>query len=526
MWESASCTSPFIRFLSMKKVIILFILTSIFHTCLAQDTTFSRLVESFPGTLMINAIRSHGGNYYCLVLQVDTPNNQYQQYGILKLNNSFNIIDSSIIDISKTVLLNFGLGLDFSTKDSTFIVAGSVADISQNLICNGYLAKFDKNLDTLWTKEIAHPDTAYADTCQTPWLILTDVKVTPTGDYLISGNYNHQCQGARDRLFILKMDPNGAVLWWKFYPQFTLQDGLIGGIELASEDSGFYFIAIIDPYTRLYKLDANGNIQWSIPVNLNPIKAKWYGLKKSGDNIIIANAYYIGTYPSRLCVTSVNIKTQSINWEKNFPNNRLNSMFLRGETMRIEITKSGNIAIGMSGMQNGSRPEILLLDQNGDILWNRYYTYGTAQPYAMNMEFNDIVLCDDGGFLLGGTLNDPQIDPIFMKAWLIKTDSNGIAPGAITVSVEEQTLVIKRAPPALYPVPATDQLNIRFQESLADPIFIEVFNLSGQQVLQKQLPSFDKEYRIAIHDLPAGTYVIRLSTDKETLYSGRFVKER
>ncbi len=389
---------------------------SLFHICFAQDTTFNRLVESFPGTLMINAIRSHGDNYYCLVLQVDTPNNQYQQYGILKLNSSFDVVDSSLINISKAVILMYGLGFDISIHDSTLIAAGTVRDSPQNSIYNGYLAKFNKDLDTIWTKEIAHPDTAYADTCQTPWVVLTDVKVTPTGDYLISGNYNHQCQGARNRLFILKMDPNGAILWWKFYPQFIAQDGLIGGIELASEDSGFYFKAFINPQQRLYKLDKNGNIQWSIPVNLNPTKASYYGLREYGDNIIVANAYYTGTIFSKLCVTSVNIKTQSINWEKNFPDNWLNSIFLRGETMRIEITKSGNIAIGMSGMQNGKRPEILLLDQNGNILWNRYYTYGTSQPYAMDMEFNDIVLCDDGGFLLGGTLNDPQIDTLFMKA--------------------------------------------------------------------------------------------------------------
>lgn len=509
----------------MKKSMFLFALILLFHTGVAQDTTFSKLVESYPGTLTINSILRFEDCYYCMILQIDTLNNQYQQYGILKMNSSFDVIDSSLINIGKIIVLRKGSGFDISPIDTTFLMAQAIQYyIGSRSIELGCIVKFNKDLDTIWTKEISHPDTAYADTCQTPWLILTDVKITPTGDYLISGNYNHQCQGDRNRLFILKMDPNGTIIWWKFYPQFTLQDGLIGGIELVSEDSGFYFIAIIDPYTRLYKLDANGNIQWSIPVNLNPMKAKWYGLRESGDNIIVANAYYTGTIFSKLCVTSVNIKTQSINWEKNFPGNWLNSIFLRGETMRIEITKSGNIAIGMSGMQNGNRPEILLLDKNGDILWNCYYTYGTAQPYAMNMEFNDMVLCDDGGFLLGGTLNDPQIDPIFMKAWLIKTDSNGFAPGAITVSVEEQEIVIKRDPPVLYPVPATDQLNIRFNEAPEDPLFIEVFNLSGQRVFQKQLPSFDTEYRIAIHDLTAGTYVIRLTTGKELLYNRRFVK--
>jgi len=275
----------------MKKFINLIIFLSLFHTCFAQDTTFNRLVESFPGTLMINSIRSHEGNYYCTVVQVDTPNNQYQQYGMLKLNSSFEVVDSSLIDLAKVVVLGRGPGFEISLIDTTMIVGG-VIHFSGNLHEKVYLAKFNKDLDTIWTKEIAHPDTAYADTCRIPWVALTDVKVTPTGDYLISGNYNHQCQGYKDRIFILKMDPNGDILWWKFYPQFTDQDGLIGGIELASEDSGFYFKAYINPEQRLYKLDKNGNILWSIPINQNPSKATYYSLRESGDNIIVANAYH------------------------------------------------------------------------------------------------------------------------------------------------------------------------------------------------------------------------------------------
>jgi hypothetical protein len=510
----------------MKKYILLHILLLFTIASYSQDTTFNSLVHSLPASSSIQSIKKVNEYYYALFSCIDTPNTMHGIYGIIKIDSSFSITNTTSITIEEPVVIHRGVGFDISTNDSSIVLAGAIHYFpGYQIIERGYIVKFDKNLDTIWTKEIAHPDTAYADTCKTPWFALTDVKVTPAGDYLISGCYNHQCQGGRDRLFILKMAPNGAILWWKFYPQFIHQDGFIGGIELASEDSGFYFKAIIDPHQRLYKLDKNGNIQWSIPVNLNQSRAKWYGLREYGDNIIVANAYYTGTIFSKLCVTSVNIKTQSINWEKNFPNNWLNSIFLRGETMRIVITQSGNIAIGMSGMQNGNRPEILLLNSSGDVLWNRYYTYGNATPpEAAVMEFNDLVLCDDGGFMLGGTISDPQIDPLFFKAWLIKTDSNGVAPGAILVSVEEQTIVIKREPPVMYPVPATDQLNIRFQETMEDPLFIEVFSLSGQKVLQEQLPPFDTEYRINIYDLPAGTYLIRLSNGQELLYSSKFVK--
>ena len=511
----------------MKNIINIVFILLFFSSTNAQDTTFNKLIHSYPGTLGITSILKFQDHYYCLIINVDTPNLQTEPYGILKLDNTFTIVDSNRIDIGHPVIQLPLRGFDVNPSDSSFIFAGSIHYyIGSQIIERGYIAKFDKNLDTLWTKEIAHPDTSYADTCQTPWLVLNDVKVTPTGKYLIAGNYNHQCGWDRDRAFLILMNANGTIIWQKFFnPVFQPE---IRGVELDNSDSGFYCVFRFNSHHHLYKLDKHGNIEWSVPYNQKPYVAQYYGIKANEDIIIATSVYRVSLQESiwRLRVACINKQTQTVVWAKDFHNNIVSSIFLRGETKIIEFTKSGNIAIGMTGytINVGNRPRLLMLSPNGDSLWCRYYSYEIDKPDIMAMEFHDMVLCDDGGFLLGGTLYDPELDPIFMKAWLIKTDSNGIAPGAYTISVEEHTILIKREPPVLYPVPATDLLNIRFQEFLTEMLFIEVFNLSGQRVLHEQIPSFDTEYRINIHDLPAGTYVIRLSTGHELLYNGKFVK--
>jgi hypothetical protein len=177
-----------LTFLTMKKILLLSAYLFFFLSTNAQkDTTFNRLINSFPGALSIFNIIKFDSKYYLFYSQYK---NSIQNYGVIKLDSSFSIIDSTNISY-KTTIFNKGKGFDVNKQDSSFISAGTIHyNPSNSNKENGYLVKFDKNLDTLWTLQIAHPDTAYADTAATPWVALRDVKVTPSGDYIVVGNYN------------------------------------------------------------------------------------------------------------------------------------------------------------------------------------------------------------------------------------------------------------------------------------------------------------------------------------------------
>jgi len=54
---------------------------------------------------------------------------------------------------------------------------------------------------------------------------------------------------------------------------------------------------------------------------------------------------------------------------------------------------------------------------------------------------------------------------------------------------------------------------------------LEVYNISGQLVFEKQLPAFEKEQRINIQHLQSGVYLIKLMSENQVVYSGKIVKE-
>ena len=505
----------------------------------AQDTTFNKLIHSYSGTLGIRSLIKFSDNYYACVSQIDTPYIQgvgpKNGLGILKLNANYSIVDSIVFNSYKTIVSNIGHGFAINQQDTSFIVAGTIKDDSVHW--NGYLIKFNKDLDTLWTKQIAHPDTAYADTAATPWVALRDVKVTPSGDYLIVGNYNHHCQGGRNRAFIIKMDSGGGIIWYKFVDN-NIYTGTTASLMIDYIDSGFYFNNVKNLKPHIIKANKHGDILWDKLYNTNPLGRGFATDIQFLDSITIILTSSNWEAPLNqssnlfLNIMSINRHTQTTNWEKEFATINVDSKWLNQQTSDIEITPSGKIVIGtVGGKHPGAnfstdyRANLLMLNSNGDSLWSHYYTYRNDSAEVEDMQFNDMVICDDGGILFGGSYYNWK-ESIFLRAWLVKTDSLGNAPGMFTVGIEEKnTLVIKKKKPLLYPNPATDNFNLRFEQSPTEDYQLSIYSVSGKLVKQQQLTAFGNEYRIDIGGLKAGVYFVRLESDGELVFSDKFVKQ-
>ncbi len=95
-----------------------------------------------------------------------------------------------------------------------------------------------------------------------------------------------------------------------------------------------------------------------------------------------------------------------------------------------------------------------------------------------------------------------------------------------TVGIEEKnTLVIKKVKPLLYSNPATDNFNLRFEQSPNEDYELSIYSSSGALVKQQQLTAFGNDYRVDIQELKIGVYFVRLESDGEIVFSGKFVKE-
>ena len=495
----------------------------------AQDTTFNILLNSNVRTKEFRSIIKIDSNYYLLYSTVNLPPIEVG-IGLINLNNSFQVLDSSLYSNSSYYsIINSGKGFELNKIDTTFMVAGAV-QFPSNQKQNGYLVKFNKDLDTIWTKQISHPDTAYADTAQTPWVTLRDVAITPEGHYLIVGNYNYHCQGNMDNSFIMKMDTAGNNLWQKFLDP-AIHLSYITNIEIDPIDSGFYFVSSNYGF-YLYKYDKDGDYVWS-KLFYSGNRISWAtDIKLIGDNVIVGCNYIIfsGDTP-RLQVASINRNSHSINWIRKFNNISVLSQYLRQEVIDIEVISSNKFVVGTTSLKykdshfSDERANLLIMNTNGDSLWSHYYAYQNDSTGVEDMQFNDMVVCDDGGILFGGSYYSYPLDPQYIRAWLVKTDSMGNAPGMFTVGIEEEELIIKNLELKIFPNPTPDNLNLVLQENPKEELQLEIYSISGQLVLEKQLPAFEKEHRINIQDLPSGVYSVKLMSDSQVVYSGKIIKE-
>jgi hypothetical protein len=79
---------------------------------------------------------------------------------------------------------------------------------------------------------------------------------------------------------------------------------------------------------------------------------------------------------------------------------------------------------------------------------------------------------------------------------------------------------------SLYPVPATDDLFVRYELKTSQPVNISVIDMTGKQVLQREAERLDEsELRLDISSLSPGVYILQLRNG-EVLASGRFTKRR
>jgi hypothetical protein len=79
---------------------------------------------------------------------------------------------------------------------------------------------------------------------------------------------------------------------------------------------------------------------------------------------------------------------------------------------------------------------------------------------------------------------------------------------------------------SLYPVPAAHDLFIRHELKTSQPASISVIDMTGKQVLHKEIERLDEsDLRLDISSLSPGVYILQLRNG-EALASGRFSKRR
>jgi hypothetical protein len=181
----------------------------------------------------------------------------------------------------------------------------------------------------------------------------------------------------------------------------------------------------------------------------------------------------------------------------------------------IKTFDGGIVSVGLANVatQNFDDAYIQKVDAQGNLIWqNSFNGIGSRVDF-----FENVIETNDGGLLINGSTNEGTAGG--QNLWLVKLDSMGCLDPDCWVGVEQadaNTLGV-----AVYPNPATDWLYLKYDNT--SKINLEIFNLSGQLVLQHQHTA-PKE-GIEISHLSAGLYLLRFVDEFGNMATEKLVVE-
>ncbi len=164
------------------------------------------------------------------------------------------------------------------TADGGLITAGSGFSFSSGLQ-DFLLIRFADNGNVLWQRQLGAP--AVHDG-------LYNLKPTPDGGFIITGNTWEHSNGQFNSVALLKLDTKGELIWAK---QYGVEGIANSCFDIEVNPDGSYLLAINEhqdgPRDYLAQLDAQGNLEWARGFE-HPFKVKFFGAQRSADGCLAA----------------------------------------------------------------------------------------------------------------------------------------------------------------------------------------------------------------------------------------------
>ncbi len=492
---------------------LFFIVLFIFLSFLIRGQTgitFNDTIKPFgSGAYGIENVLEDANNYYALGVY----NSSLGQFPFIIKINQFGQI------------LNKELFIDTSFSYAPYPYNSFVKTNNNLLFCSpkwnntigtlGTVICVDKNtLDTVWTKTYTHPDTVIAQTATDVFSVLTSIKATPDGGYILTGNYNKDCITGNLRSFLMKIDSVGNVLWRRVYGDLSY----VFSIELVP-NNGYSFI---NKYggTSFILTDSVGNIILNKSANNLIGRATSGSLKYLGNNQFIVSTPFMYNIDITnplfgVNVFKISISTQQILWDKTYILFKDFDCISLHQAMGVEALANGDIIISGTANNFGHDAVILKLNSNGDSLWCKSYDF---EPDPYDCQLNDLIVTTDGGFMGVGFWSD-QSGPGW-TAWMFKTDANGV------VGWEEHPKTESTYKAMIYPNPAINFVTLKYDCRYANMNY-NITDMSGKTLLSGELKTIanaeSNEELLDLGSLSPGSYTLEVRAKGLALWSQKLV---
>ncbi|HTL80533.1 MAG TPA: T9SS type A sorting domain-containing protein [Bacteroidia bacterium] len=355
--------------------------------------------------------------------------------------------------------------------------------------------------------------------------------------------------------YLLRLDNLGNFVWGKTYDYqgtgaslFSVSQTQDGGYITSGSDGSFGVVA---------KMDQLGNVTWSQRFSNSTTSSENDIIELSnGNGYVSCGSHY--NEPGVATLTRFNL-AGTPQWSHNYlPPSSVSTSGYDESYSVVESTDG--FTLSEAEMSGPGKAKLLHVDTTGAPLWTRDYEY-TSYFLPIDLEY-----CNDGGYAFCSGYYD---------AWgnwdvsMTKTNSTGITtchdsllldsagiatmPVAVTLNSASAgqrlpitTTILNENSPSkdycslnyegitelpiknelsLYPDPADHELYLQLPDDRSQTMNCVVVNSLGQEVWKGKFMSCGRNcpLTIPLDALPNGVYLVRIESDANSRYAGRFI---
>ena len=371
--------------------------------------------------------------------------------------------------------------------DSGFLMAGYSNSFSINNDYDGLLIRTDLSGNQIWSKSFG----------TSAWDFIYSMKPTIDGNYILAGSSYGSGNGISSG-YIVKVDPNGNVIWQKFIEQ---DEQVNIKFIAAKSDGSFIACGSVSPSVSyptdgfVAFLNANGDTTRTVKVDfgkheiLNAI-----GFYSNGDLALAGTSFdsLANDNEDQFIMrmdTNGNMVWLFLAQLPNKENN--NDVYVNYDSL-ITAGSTSNAGFGKSDFHIGKYKADTSAFFEG-------HTFGGTQDDICYR----IKRTNDGSYVLVGTTN--SYGPGLQSVFLVRTDSLFTQNATVTIGIED---VVLKNDFSVFPNPTSGNIQIRKENLIADCTFF-VYNIFGEIVFSSSFHGLKQTFNL---NLPSGLYFLELNS--------------
>ena len=467
----------------------------------------------------------------------------YQYYsphcvGFYKIDFQGNkVISRTYCDDTTEYYLGYGGSIVSLSSDSIVAAGESSMPTATWAHYQGVLFFLNSNLDTLAVKQYGEKSEPY-DTAY----LFSQVKLDPAKNIITTGTHYPNTTYGRASMLLVKTDRKGNLIWKRNYGSGAYDYD--GYSVICTSDGGYaiggyeYDVPVPPDFSgnpALIKTDSAGNQQWMLTFGSWWPDTPAFICNSKGGNIIVGTSYcdsmqgggglVAGDPYRRINIIKLD-NNGNILWNKKYGKSEMYN-----QLTNIRETSDGSlIACGFKIRQYTTTYDytgwMLKTGSDGDSLWYRQYVVCDGKT-----SFNwlmDVIETDDNGFIAGGIVYVFPPDTGSNDGWVLKVDSLGCEdPSYCWVGIKPETEMPAGPGIKLFPNPADKQTTLTgMNEPHGEPVTIRFIDVFGREVKTVDVPQVLHDFELNVSQMPEGMYVVLLESQSRIIGRTKLIIRR